>query len=215
MNILNIKNPTTLTILVSNLLYLIAVFVFKWDPLSVFVLYILETVIIGILHIFKLSVLTLINSTANNTIEDAPGFKGLLGSIMFFIIHFGLFVFVQTVLILPSENGGFIKTFLSIKNYMVGQNLWFLGLILVINLLAVLRYIFIDNGYEGKKYGSIMMEPYPRIFVQQFVVIFGGGFLMFTGLKGIGGMIFITFFIFVKTFFELVVASGAMFESNE
>lgn len=215
MNLANIKNSSTLTIIVTNVLFLIAVFIFRWDPLSVFVLYILETVIVGILHIIKLFTLTFINSFTRYKIEEAASFGGLIGTVIFFIIHFGMFVFVQTVLILPSQGHSFIKTFLSLQNYLVGDNLWFLAAIAVINLLAVIRYIFIDNAYEGKAFNDILMEPYPRIFVQQFVVIFGGGFIMALGLGGIGGLIFIVFFILMKTLFELLAASGDMFKSTK
>lgn len=212
MNLFNNKSASILTIFASNLLLLIAALVFKWEPLSVFLLYIFETVIIGVLHVLKLVVIIRIHKTTNCKINEAPSTKELLASVLFFIFHFGIFVFVQTALILPNQTNNFFESFYSIKDYLDLENLLFLCLILVINLYSTFRYVFIDNTFKEKTFKEILSEPYPRVFVQQFVVIFGGLVLMFLGLKGIGGLIFIIFFIIMKTFFELLVVFDTKFK---
>lgn len=198
---ISFRNSTALSILVSNLLLLIATLYFRWDGLSVFVIYIIETIIIGFYHVCKLFILGHLNHIGRIKIDGAPPFLGTVGTALFFMFHFGFFVFIQTMLILPHESSSFIKTFLSIGNYIGGSNTWIIISFIVINLFALIKYIFIDDAYQGKEFNTILMEPYPRIFIQQFVVIIGGGILMIFG----SSLVFVLFFILVKTLIELNV----------
>lgn len=198
---ISFRNSTALSILVSNLLLLIATLYFRWDGLSVFVIYIIETIIIGFYHVCKLFILGYLNHIGRIKIDGAPPFLGTVGTALFFMFHFGFFVFIQTMLILPHESSSFIKTFLSIGNYIGGSNTWIIISFIVINLFALIKYIFIDDAYQGKEFNTILMEPYPRIFIQQFVVIIGGGILMIFG----SSLVFVLFFILVKTLIELNV----------
>jgi hypothetical protein len=203
-------NSATISILISNLLLLFIAIFFKWDALSVFVMYIIETIIIGIFHIFKMIGITAINQSGKYKIKDAPGFSGLIFRIVFFTFHFGIFVFVQTTLVLPKDSGHLFLTITTLGNYVSGKEIWFLFFLIGLNLWATIRYLFIDDDFEGKDFAAIFMEPYPRIFVQQFVVILGSFFLVFKGAS----IIFLFIFILTKTFFEWVVTLKMDFKTE-
>ncbi|MEZ5024809.1 MAG: DUF6498-containing protein [Chitinophagales bacterium] len=198
---ISFRNSSVVSILVSNLLLLIATIVFKWDGLGVFILYIIETVIIAIYHVFKLFIIGHLDHTNRIKVEGAPGLVGTIATVLFFMFHFGFFLFIQTMLILPMKSGSFIKTFTSINDYLGGENRWLVIAFFIINFYSLIKYIFIDDAYEGKTFQKIFMEPYPRIFVQQFVVIIGSGILMILG----SSLAFVLFFIFIKTIIELNV----------
>lgn len=215
MNQMSIKNPTILTIIVSNLLFLIAVFVFKWDSLSVFILYIIETVIIGIMHVFKLFTLTFVNSFTKYQIKQAASLGSLVGSVLFFIFNFGLLVLLQTTLVLKMHNHNVIDYPQIIRGYFQGEFLWFLALITILHLGATIRYIFIDNAYEGKSFEIINKEAYPRVYFQQFLVMIGFILIAYVGLKGIGGLISIIGFIVIKAVFEILAESRDVFKSKK
>jgi hypothetical protein len=131
---------------------------------------------------------------------------------VFFTFHFGIFVFVQTTLVLPKDSGHLFLTITTLGNYVSGKEIWFFFLFFLIglNLWATIRYLFIDDDFEGKDFAAIFMEPYPRIFVQQFVVILGSFFLVFKGAS----IIFLFIFILTKTFFEWVVTLKMDFKTE-
>src|SRR5690606_9574045 len=63
---------------------------------------------------------------------------------------------------------------------------------------------FIGTGkYQNEEMSDLMFRPYGRIFVQQFVVILGGFFLLFKA-----NSLFIILFIGIKIFFEYLVTTG-------
>ena len=91
-----------------------------------------------------------------------------------------------------------------------------LGLLLItiIHLGATIRYIFIDNSYEGKSFSAINKEANPRIYFQQFLVMAGVVLVSYVGLEGIGSVLAIVVFIVVKTIFEILLAKGKLFKSQ-
>ncbi len=201
-----LRNSTTISVIISNLLLLIAVIYFKWDALTVFALYIIETIIIGVFHVFKMLIVATLDKLSIYKVQNSPRIGGILFLVVFFIFHFGFFVFVQSALILPTGFGGPITTIKALGTYVNQPNFWVIISFIVINAWMLIRYIFIDNEFEGKEYNDMLMEPYPRIFVQQFVVIFGGAILTFAGMKSV----FLIVFILTKTLMELAVASNTL-----
>jgi hypothetical protein len=204
-------NTTTNSIIAANLFLLVASIINKSDALSVFALYIMETVIIGLFHIFKMIGIVFINNSGRYKIEKAPGYIGLIGMIVFFIFHFGIFVFVQTTLVLPKDSGSLFPSVITLGNYINQNNVWYLFVVALINLWAIVKYLFLDHEFMDKEFNSIFMEPYPRIFVQQFVVILGSFFLEFKGLN-IG---FLLVFITAKSFFEIAFSSNLQMKTNQ
>ena len=79
----------------ANLLPVIGVWAWNWDPKEMFLVYCLETIIIGILNLVKMAIVTLAKKTddwnANGKTTRQPGLVFML----FFLVHYGIFVGVQ------------------------------------------------------------------------------------------------------------------------
>jgi hypothetical protein len=193
-------------IILANCIPLVGVFIWDWESISVFGIYILETLIIGVFHAIKMGFLSTGNiiqasiDNPNNTIKSKPGCI-----IPFFLFHFMFFVFVQTILVFGFSNNGNGNFFYGF-NYLIGLFRGETGLALaafsLISLTALINDLLHSKEiYASKTMEKIMMEPYPRIFVQQFVVIIGGGILMMT--QSTKSLVLI--FIIVKVLAELVI----------
>ncbi len=201
-----------ISIILSNTIPLIGVFVAGWDPLSVFGLFIIETIIIGLLHagtlhyVLKYDIADKTPSQTpkgGNQLPPNPVFMPL-----FFLFHFMFFVFVQTIIVFSSTDpsDSFFSGITKLLSFAQGEYLFVVVGFLVINVLETGNELLIQDTYKDKPIDKIFMEPYPRIFLQQFVVILGGITVAITG----GGMVLMLIFVILKTIGELALFTGAI-----
>ena len=80
-----------------NLVPLYGVWFREWDARQVFLVYCLETVIIGVFNVLKMAAVTIFvkpkdewQNAGSSSMQSGWFF------ILFFIVHYGVFVFVQT-----------------------------------------------------------------------------------------------------------------------
>ena len=169
------------TILVANGIPLYGVLFANWDAAAVIVLYIFETIIIGVFHAFRLLFLS-----HKGTHPE----KLKMGSIpltLFFLFHYNFFIFVQSILLfgfigdkIEGATDGFdiihnFSLFLK-KPYLVsiyafiGSQIVFTG-----------REVLVTHAYKNMGADRYMFLPYTRIFIQQIVVIIGAFIFMISG----------------------------------
>lgn len=140
--------------------------------------YFLETIIIGVFNAIKMA-------CARKPNEQKEGF-GKVGSILFFLVHYGGFVAIQSIFafsFIAVAGDEPIEPFNLITNYTLllhQENMW----ILVVSLFITHGYTFLMVFIKEDRFleispMEIMFAPYLRIFVQQFVVILSGFFLFF------------------------------------
>ena len=202
-------------LIVVNLIPLYGVWFEGWDAKQIFLVYCMETVIVGLINVIKMACVTIFvkkrdvwENGGSTTMQSGWLF------IFFFIIHYGLFVFVQTQIFFGVT--GMLSGRSLFNGYakipeLLGPNGRLLLLIFVAYYTAQNLFSFFNSGtYKTISMGRLMFEPYLRIFVQQFVVLLGSMFLTFGG-----GKIFMLIFIVVKVFFELFVNLNRLLEVAE
>ena len=188
-----------------NLVPLYGVWFEGWNAAQVFLVYCLETVIIGVINVLKMACVTIFvkskdvwENGGSTTMQSGWFF------IFFFIIHYGFFVFVQTQVFFGvsgiANNASLFGKYAQIPA-LLGDNgkLMLLIFITYYSLQNVFGF-FVTGNYKTISLSRLMFEPYMRIFVQQFVVILGSIFLSFGA-----GKVFILVFIAAKIFFELFI----------
>lgn len=198
-----------------NLIPLYCVWFEGWSATEVFLVYCLETVIIGVVNVLKMTCVTLFVKKAD--VWENGGSSTMQSGwffIFFFIIHYGFFVFVQTQIFFAVS--GLIRDGSLLGNYpqipaLLGNN-GKLMLLIFIMYYTVQNFIdfFMSGNYKTISMGRLMFEPYIRIFVQQFVVILGSMFLTFGA-----GKIFILIFVITKILFELFINYNRLLEVSE
>ena len=194
-----------LLLIVVNLIPLYGVWFEGWNASQVFLVYCLETVIIGLINVLKMACVTVfIKKTDVWQNGGASTMQSGWFFIFFFIIHYGFFVFIQTQIffsvsgLIPGHTlmGGYSK----IPSLLGNNGKLMLLIFIAYYTLQTFIDFFIKGNYKTISLGRLMFEPYIRIFVQQFVVILGSMFLSFGA-----GKIFILIFVVVKIFFELFI----------
>jgi hypothetical protein len=185
---------TTLIYLVCvNFIPVFGVLFFGWNAATVVHGYWYETVIIG--FFFLLKILFLKNT--QNIINNYQRPISLLTIIMkifliiFFAIHFGMFVFVHKMFL----------TFLMPDTQVQPAGI----LSMIISLFISHGLSFLQNFIGQKEYdrkvniGQLMLSPYQRIIIMQCTIIFGAFLAMLTQLNQ---SLFIVF-ILAKIFFDI------------
>ncbi len=201
-------------IIVSNLIPVYGVWFHGWSAVEVFIVYALETIITGILTLLKLGIVTLYRGKDTWYNEGSSSRVSGLFFMLFFLMHFGLFAAVQTTIFsqaagITPPNSGPMHFFFHWYEY-INQNIaWMLGGF-VLSYLATSFFPFIIKGeYKTISMMRLMFQPYGRVFIQQFTVIFGSMFLMFSLGKG-----FILVFAIAKIFFEVFVNFEGMLNKS-
>jgi hypothetical protein len=188
-----------------NLVPLYCVWFEGWNASEVFLVYCLETVIVGIFNVLKMACVTIFVKRSDSwenggSISQQSG----LFFISFFIVHYGFFVFVQTQIFFGVSglipDGSLFANYSKIPELLGDNGKLMLLIFIVYYTLQNLFDFFLTGNYKTISLGRLMFEPYMRIFVQQLVVIVGSIFLSFGA-----GKIFILVFVLVKIFFELFV----------
>lgn len=184
------------------LFYIALIVVGRLSATEFVIVYALETMIIGVFHAIKMLTITFLSSEMKNKKGEGVGLT------LFFLVHYGFFVFIQTT---------FFFVFLSIGDDRISDSfglssfltvLQFKGvqMALVLMLLShAFKYWF--NFYKNKRYQEVnlalyMFQPYVRIIIQQFVAIIPGFFIVF----GNGGLAVAIVLILIRTIVDLFFA---------
>lgn len=192
-------------LIIANLIPVYCVWFEGWNAAQVFIVYCLETVIIGIFNVLKLACVSIFVKP-RDTWQNYQGTSKVSGLffILFFIFHYGFFVFVQTQIFFGVsgiiKDGSVFGLYRQIPKALGNDGLLLLLIFIVYYTFQTLYDFFLSGQYKTISMTRLMFQPYARIFVQQFVVIVGSMFLLFGG-----GNVFILILVVVKIIFELFV----------
>lgn len=186
--------------ILANLLPLYGVWFWNWDAKQIFLVYCMESIIVGLMTIGRMTLTGLFGPRTSQT--SAKGDFSWVGLVLFFIVHYGFFLAIQMGIffgvsnMIPRARGPF-ETIQAIPSVMSLQS-W----IMLLALWAAYMMDLVMNFMIPKKFHETniymeMFRPYPRVVVQQFVVIIGSFFLLFGAAK-----VFIAVFIVVKLWVE-------------
>ena len=196
------------SLIIANLIPVIGVWFLKWSAKEDFLVYCLETIIIGGFTLIKLCV-SGISGKTTDTWETQGGNKikqPFWFFMIFFLVHYGMFVTIQmgiffSVSGIGDENGITFWNFFSKWPTLLTNNAFIMLAAFIASYGIRLTTDFILTGdYKTSSLGYIMFQPYGRIFIQQVTVILGSMFLSFGA-----GKVFILVFALIKIFFEVIV----------
>jgi hypothetical protein len=173
------------------LVFLVGLVFFNWNPVFVVFAYFFETIIVGIIHTLKLLMVIIFSKTpatgfltSNVTQKAIPG----IGVVFFFLIHYFLFVFVQSIFVFSffgSTDKNFKDGFYVIHNYMYLLRMPEMQLavlcITMANIGYTIKNFIIPGNYKTAAVNKMFMQPYGRIIVQQFVAVASGFFFIISG----------------------------------
>jgi hypothetical protein len=198
-----------LNILVTNVVPLVGVLFWGWDTEKVLLTYLLETIVVGLVHALRLCLVHFLFRNRPEVLARAEEIRNTFGPqgmeggflILFFLFHFFFFVAVQSMVLGGFTHGSMLSIIRRLAAGLDDQSLTpvllsFLGIQLVYLLNELL-----SGKYSGSPLSTIFFQPYKRIVIQQFMVILGG-FLLFMGFQNFGYLLVL---VFVKTVVELLI----------
>jgi len=195
------------SMIIANLIPVIGVWFFKWSAKEVFLVYCLETIIIGCFTLLKMLITGLIVKkdewqTTGGSSTKQPFWLFML----FFLVHYGLFVSIQMGMFfavsgIGDEHGiSFFNFFSKWPSLLTSDAYIMLGVFILSYGIRLTTDFILTGHYKTSSLGYLMFQPYGRIFIQQVTVILGSMFLSFGA-----GKIFILLFAFIKIFFEVFI----------
>lgn len=193
--------------IIANLIPVIGVWFLNWSAREVFLVYCFETIIIGFFTLLKLLITGLIRKkdaweTQSASVTKQPFWLFIL----FFLVHYGLFVAIQMGIFfavsgIGDEYGMTFFNFFSKWPWLLTNEAYImLGVFIVSYGFRLVSDFILTGDYKTSSLGYLMFQPYGRIFIQQVSVILGSMFLSFGA-----GKIFILIFALIKIFFEVFI----------
>lgn len=178
-----------------NALFLLGLLIVGYvSALAVVMAYFIESIILGVFNAVKMG----FSTSYANRIEG--GGSANYSLILFFCFHYGFFIAIQSIFVFSffeMEGGLFKEPFALIQNYsdlLKLEGMWLLiASIVFTNLLAFVMNFLAEKRYTEFTANELMSKPYLRIFVQQFVVILSGFFLVFLKAGMIAAVLLILF----------------------
>lgn len=162
-------------LLAANLVPALGIVFGGWSALAVVLSYVLETVVVGGYTLLRMA---FAKNNRWSALFYAP----------FFVVHYGLFVGVQSVFLFMGAGEGAADTF----DWQAGELFWVVGGFVLSHGQSFLIHYLWGGLYKEASPSTEMARPYARIFIQQFAAIFGftllgegamGAALIIVGLK--------------------------------
>ena len=163
-----------------------------WKPESVFICYALETVIVGVFNVIKM--IAIYFSGVQHKEEEASDYDW--GMIPFFIFHYFIFVVFQLSFCLQPDPDAELAAILAQRSYNMA-----LGAFVLNNVYSFINDFMLTGTYAKRTMREQMFEPYPRVLVQQFVVILG---ISISNIIGNGYPVLIVF-VGIKIYMDLLL----------
>ena len=202
-----VANREAIQLLLMNLVPLAGVIGLGWDPVLLFIFYALETLVAGLFNLPKLYLSAQQHPKATIPAQGGQRHYSAIGLMLFFTFHYGFFVFVQLTIffgILTMSNydipgvtlvDSFFSAPVNIAR-LAGQEMAIvLGFMGFTYLMSFISDYVIGHKARETTPAAQMFEPYPRIFVQQFVVILAGWIMVIQ----FHNLPFLILFVIVKT----------------
>jgi len=187
-----------------NLLPVAGVWIWDWNPKEVFLVYCLETIMIGIFTLVKMGIVTATRKTDTWYNGSSRTNQSGLFFMFFFLLHYGIFTGVQMGIFFGVSGIGKGSNITAFNFFYKWPQLLSLdSLVMFLVFVSFYGFKMIVTFIRSGEYRTIpmmllMFQPYGRIFIQQITVIIGSMFLTFGA-----GKIFILIFALIKIFVEL------------
>jgi len=168
--------PSLLVLLVANALPIVGVLVLGWTVFPLVLLYWLENVIVGGFNVAKLLLAQP---------REPAYWAGKLFLVPFFVVHFGGFTFVHGVLVLALFGPKGTRAFDllgTVPTAIRANHLGWAVVSLVLSHGFSFYWNYVRNGeYRRASLNALMGQPYGRVLVLHFAVLFGGWIIIATG----------------------------------
>jgi len=209
------KRPSSLVLILANLIPVIGVLLYDWSVLSILLLYWAESVVVGVLNVARMiasenvdvlrGVVAVVDRPVpEELLENLPRIGGAALKIFlipFFVVHYGMFCFGHLTAVVGIFGGGGI----SLRAGTALAELWQPSFwIAVVAVFASHLYSFFANfigegEYKRANLMLLMHRPYGRIIAMHIAIVLGAGLVMWLGSP----LPMLLILILIKTFLDI------------
>jgi len=170
MNILmKFKKPSVVTLILANLFPLFGVLVLGWKLFPIIFLYWLESAIVGFFNVKKMKIAQ--GQTKVNILSVSDETMAALNRhamSAFFILHYGLFMFVH---------GVFVFAFFGPPNMAFWEIIGAFIFLFISHYVSYIYNFIKECEYKQLSSSQLFMQPYSRIIIMH-ITILAGGFIL-------------------------------------
>jgi hypothetical protein len=168
--------PSLIVLLVANAIPIVGVLFLGWTVFPLVLLYWLENVVVGAFNVAKMLAAQ----------PSQPAYwVGKMFIVPFFIVHFGMFTFIHGVLLVallgPKNTHPFDLLDTVIPAIQDNQLGWAVISLVVSHGLSFFWNYMKNGEYQRATLNTLMGQPYARVMVLHFTVLFGGWIVMTLG----------------------------------
>ena len=183
--------PSSLVLILVNLIPLLGVLFFSWDIFTVIILYWMESAVIGFFNILKMQKI--------NNYKFTP-------LVPFFIMHYVIFMFVHLFFILQlfqpnlelasGQVAAFVIVFEYFKALIISLSFIFLshGMSFVFNFIKKQEFKYVSLKKQ-------MFVPYRRIIIMHIIIMLAGAGIIYTNYSQ--EVAAVVFLVILKIIFDL------------
>jgi len=168
--------PSLIVLLVANALPIFGVLFLGWTVFPLVLLYWLENVVVGGYNVAKLLLAQP---------REPAYWLGKVFLVPFFLAHFGGFTYVHGVLVVALLGPKGTQPFdilATVPAQVRANHLGWAVLTLLVSHGLSFYWNYVKNGeYQRASLNALMTQPYGRVFVLHFTVLFGGWIVMALG----------------------------------
>jgi hypothetical protein len=192
------KDPSIVALLLANLVPLLGFLFFEWSLLSLFFVYWIETVIIGLYNILKILVSGIYTAVSEQQKSLKPYLLPFI-YVLFFCFHFfgvlgGVLLGIFSSVEIPQDmiESTFLRELENVSKIAV------LGFVLSHGVSFCLNFIG-KKEYQRKPFELHLFLPYIRIFVMMLAIFFGGLLTLGNYIPSV----YMAFFVLCKIYFDV------------
>jgi hypothetical protein len=192
------KRASALVLILANLIPLAGVFLFQWDVLAILLLYWAESVVVGVINVFRM-IACRTDNILHGFLPQLAGQQvpGELGKnlpkipvnafrfflVPFFVLHYGGFCFGHLMAVVGFFGDGSVGLSAGSSLAKLWQSSFWIG---VAAIFGSHLFSFFTNYIGGGEYKRaslflLMHRPYGRIIVMHVAIVFGAGLVMWLG----------------------------------
>lgn len=166
------RQPSSLVLILANLVPLVGVLVLQWDVLTILLLYWTESVIVGVINVLRMV-----------TCQGASSGQSRYFLIPFFTVHYGAFCYGHLIAVL----GFFSDSALDAGVTAALEELWQPSYWVVVAAISGSHLFsfftnFIGRGERKQATPPMLMQrPYGRIVVMHVAIVVGAGLVDWFG----------------------------------
>ncbi|MDW3095615.1 MAG: DUF6498-containing protein [Gammaproteobacteria bacterium] len=168
-------SPSSLTLILGNLVPIVGVLFFDWQLFPLILLYWLENIVIGVFNAFKML-----------TCSGPENFLNRIFMTLFFSFHYGMFCFGHGTFIVDLFGGSSESIPDALQMIFHNGLQWALIALVASHAFSFLNNYLIKGELKQLSVSEVMFLPYKRIIVLHVFIVIGGVVLQTFGVTQAG-----------------------------